>query len=57
MAHDWIIKVLADLRDYAQMNDLAALAEQIEETLRVAEAEATAPRRLPEPLRPRQAMR
>ncbi len=32
MEHDWILDVLADLRNYASRNDLPALAEQLQET-------------------------
>ncbi|MFN4157744.1 MAG: hypothetical protein ACK4GO_04995 [Gemmobacter sp.] len=39
MRHDWIFDVLNDLRSYAIRNDLPALAEQAERTLRVARAE------------------
>lgn len=39
MRHDWIFDVLNDLRSYALQNDLPALAEQAERTLRIARAE------------------
>lgn len=42
MRHDWIFEVLNDLRSYAQKNDLPALAEQAERTLRIARAEIAA---------------
>ncbi len=39
MRHDWIFSVLADLRTYADANDLPALAEQVSVLQRVAELE------------------
>jgi hypothetical protein len=39
MRHDWIIDVLADLRVYAEENDLPALAVQVNTALQVAELE------------------
>lgn len=39
MGNDWIIGVLADLRNFAQTNDLPLLATQLEETSLVANAE------------------
>jgi len=39
MGKDWIIDVLADLRTFAQKNDLPILAVQLEETAWVAKAE------------------
>lgn len=42
MQNDWIFDVLTDLRLFAQQNDLAALAAQVETTLRVAQAELAA---------------
>ena len=39
MRHDWIFDVLADLRAYADENDLPALAAQVAVTLRVADIE------------------
>ena len=39
MRHDWIFDVLADLRAYAEENDLPALAEQVKTALLVAELE------------------
>jgi hypothetical protein len=39
MRHDWIFDVLADLRAYADQNNLPALAEQVAAALRVAELE------------------
>lgn len=42
MRHDWIFDVLADLRAYAEQNDLPALATYVAATLRVAELEIQA---------------
>lgn len=39
MGHKWIIDVLADLKSFAQQNDLSLLAVQLEETALVASAE------------------
>ena len=39
MRHDWIFDVLADLRAYADENNLPALAAQVTATLRVADIE------------------
>lgn len=39
MQCDWILDVLADLKSFAAANDLAALAEQLEDTTLVAAAE------------------
>jgi hypothetical protein len=39
MEHDWILDVLADLRNYASRNDLPALAEQLQETALLAAVE------------------
>lgn len=39
MRHNWIFDVLADLRAYAEQNDLPALAAQVTATLRVADLE------------------
>jgi hypothetical protein len=36
MQNDWILDVLADLKNFAAANDLAALAEQLDDTLIVA---------------------
>lgn len=41
MGHKWILAVLADLRTYAELNDLQSLASAIEEVEQVAEAEIT----------------
>ena len=41
MGHKWIIDVLADLRSFAQANDLALLADQLEQAAKVATAEVT----------------
>jgi hypothetical protein len=42
MGNDWIIDVLADLRTFAQKNDLPLLAVQLEETAFVARVEIDA---------------
>ena len=39
MEHDWILDVLADLRNYANRNELPALAEQLQETALLAAVE------------------
>lgn len=39
MTHSWILDVLADLGTYARAHDLKALATQLDEAQRVAEAE------------------
>jgi hypothetical protein len=39
MGNKWIIDVLADLRAYADLNGLAALADKLEETSAIAKAE------------------
>ena len=39
MGNDWIVGVLADLRNFALMNDLPMLADQLDETSQVAKAE------------------
>ena len=39
MGHKWIIDVLADLKSFAQANDLVALADQLEQTTSVASVE------------------
>lgn len=39
MTHDWIINVLTDLRSFSQRNGLDALAERLDDTIRVAETE------------------
>lgn len=39
MTHNWIIDVLADLKQFAQQNDLVALAEQLDDTTLVAATE------------------
>ncbi len=41
MRHNWIFDVLADLRAYADQNNLPALAAQVTATLQVAELEIT----------------
>ncbi|MGJ8544442.1 MAG: hypothetical protein ACSHWZ_03285 [Sulfitobacter sp.] len=42
MQKDWILDVLADLRNFATVNQLPALAEQLEDTAIVALAEIAA---------------
>jgi hypothetical protein len=42
MRNDWIIDVLADLRRFAEANDLPLLAEQLDDTALVATAEIVA---------------
>lgn len=42
MRDDWILQVLGDLREYALLNGLPALAAQVEEAQRVAVAELNA---------------
>lgn len=39
MQHDWILDVLADLKNFAKTNGLPALAEQLEDSRMVAMAE------------------
>ena len=39
MGNGWILDVLADLRRFAQLNDLPLLAVQLDETAMVANAE------------------
>ena len=39
MRSDWILNVLADLRSFAQANDLPMLAEQLDDTALIATAE------------------
>ena len=39
MGNDWTLDVLADLRRFAQLNDLPLLAVQLDETAIVANAE------------------
>jgi len=39
MGHKWIIDVLADLKSFAEANDLVLLADQLEQTTNVASAE------------------
>jgi hypothetical protein len=39
MGHKWIIAVLADLRTYAELNDLTRLAASLDELERTAEDE------------------
>lgn len=37
MGHDWILDVLTDLQNFAHANGLGSLAEQLDETHRVAQ--------------------
>ncbi len=39
MPHEWILEVLADLRDYARANGLPFLADDVQRTLLAAQAE------------------
>lgn len=39
MSHNWIIDVLADLKQFALQNELVALAEQLDDTTLVAATE------------------
>lgn len=39
MANDWLIDVLADLKAFAQKNEFAALAAQLDRTVTVATSE------------------
>lgn len=39
MKYDWILDVLADLKTFAQSNDLRVLADQLEETRQIAAIE------------------
>lgn len=39
MSHTWIVDVLTDLQTYARQNRMPDLAQQVEQTLRVARAE------------------
>lgn len=39
MRSDWVLDVLADLRSFAQANDLPKLAEQLDDTALIAMAE------------------
>lgn len=42
MRHSWILDVLRDLRSYAEMNDLPAIAAAAGQTLGIAETEIAA---------------
>ena len=42
MRSDWVLDVLADLRSFAQANDLPLLAEHLDDTAHVATAEFAA---------------
>lgn len=44
MGHKWIVAVLADLRTYAELNDLSRLAASLDEVQRTAEDEIAAGR-------------
>ncbi len=44
MGHSWVFDVLADLKSYAAVNGLPALAAKAEEALKVAAAEIAAQR-------------
>ncbi|MCG6902160.1 MAG: hypothetical protein LJE68_05710 [Rhodobacter sp.] len=39
MTHDWILDVLADLKNYAKKNGLSALADELDEATLIAAAE------------------
>lgn len=53
MRHDWIFDVLEDLRAYAVLNGLTAMAASVDEALRTARAEvALAPENAPRPVIP-----
>ncbi|MEM6307075.1 MAG: hypothetical protein AAF701_03705 [Pseudomonadota bacterium] len=39
MTHSWILDVLDDLKKYAKLNDLSALADHLDDTAVVAQAE------------------
>ena len=39
MKHEWILDVLADLKNFARANDLPALAEQLSDTADLAAVE------------------
>ncbi|MEM9250660.1 MAG: hypothetical protein AAGB05_18470 [Pseudomonadota bacterium] len=39
MHHDWVLDVLSDLSDYARKNGLPGLAEHLDDTRHVANAE------------------
>lgn len=49
MMHDWILSVLADLRDYARANGLPDVAGKADEALRAAQSELTEKRRISGP--------
>ena len=52
MGNDWIVGVLADLKNFAQKNDLPLLADHLDETSEVAKAEiAQISKRAPMPVR------
>ena len=41
MSQEWMIDVLQDLRNFAAKNELADLAEQLDDTIHIAVAELT----------------
>lgn len=41
MSQEWMIDVLQDLRNFAVKNDLAELAEQLDDTIHIAVTEIT----------------
>ncbi|MDO9525591.1 MAG: hypothetical protein Q7J57_08635 [Gemmobacter sp.] len=41
MRHAWIIDVLTDMKTYAQLHGMVALAQKVDEALKVARAEMT----------------
>ncbi len=41
MSQEWMIDVLQDLRNFAVKNDLAELAEQLDDTIHIAVTELT----------------
>ena len=41
MQHEWVFEVLRDLRDYARINGLEAVAAKAEEALVIAKAEVS----------------
>ena len=42
MRHDWILNVLADLQNYAEKNDLPAIAVAAKQNLAIARSEIAA---------------
>ncbi|MFT6076613.1 MAG: hypothetical protein ACJAZ1_003549 [Yoonia sp.] len=45
MGHDWIIDVLADIRSFAEQNEMPFLCEQLDDAMLVAAVEVAARRR------------